>query len=133
MKYENGAYKAKQFTSPSSRGRGLKSARNVKITDNVMSPSSRGRGLKYLFFLLPLGLSLSPSSRGRGLKYIMFFVCDGTRRVALFTRAWIEIKDYRYEFFTTDVALFTRAWIEIDVRSTSQSQERRRPLHEGVD
>ena len=36
-----------------------------------------------------------------------------TLLVALFARAWIEINDYRYEFFTTDVALFARAWIEI--------------------
>ena len=56
---------------------------------------------------------MSPSSRGRGLKYRWAVELRRERRVALFTRAWIEITASwkfggRYE-----VALFTRAWIEI--------------------
>ena len=35
-------------------------------------------------------------------------------QVALFTRAWIEIKIYFVVGNVVDVALFTRAWIEID-------------------
>ena len=33
--------------------------------------------------------------------------------VALFTRAWIEIKMSSYSYLYLFVALFTRAWIEI--------------------
>ena len=33
--------------------------------------------------------------------------------VALFTRAWIEISDYKIRNPDYPVALFTRAWIEI--------------------
>ena len=55
------------------------------------------------------------------------------RKVALFTRAWIEISCLciHCEFFA--VALFTRAWIEI--KSTAEVSQRisGRPLHEGVD
>ena len=36
-------------------------------------------------------------------------------RVALFTRAWIEILSLLYCAFVKTVALFTRAWIEIVV------------------
>ena len=35
------------------------------------------------------------------------------RRVALFTRAWIEIILYNIKYLKIIVALFTRAWIEI--------------------
>ena len=35
------------------------------------------------------------------------------KRVALFTRAWIEIVTLNDKNFRTIVALFTRAWIEI--------------------
>ena len=34
--------------------------------------------------------------------------------VALFTRAWIEIRGLRTWLYICRVALFTRAWIEID-------------------
>ena len=34
-------------------------------------------------------------------------------RVALFTRAWIEIRRYGPNIKQDGVALFTRAWIEI--------------------
>ena len=35
---------------------------------------------------------MSPSLRGRGLKYERFFYGYIEKRVALFTRAWIEMK-----------------------------------------
>ena len=35
------------------------------------------------------------------------------KRVALFTRAWIEIYNHICKMGTKQVALFTRAWIEI--------------------
>ena len=34
-------------------------------------------------------------------------------KVALFTRAWIEIIHYNHNQKNADVALFTRAWIEM--------------------
>ena len=34
-------------------------------------------------------------------------------KVALFTRAWIEITIAIYTFYNITVALFTRAWIEM--------------------
>ena len=37
--------------------------------------------------------------------------------VALFTRAWIEIKHISTNFVPPSVALFTRAWIEIVIVS----------------
>ena len=37
-------------------------------------------------------------------------------KVALFTRAWIEIKERIDTSALEAVALFTRAWIEISVR-----------------
>ena len=77
----------------------------------------------------------SPSSRGRGLKYLQYFKSVTKLRVALFTRAWIEIRFVVSEFGIPKspssrgrglkyhitplkdcyqhVALFTRAWIEI--------------------
>ena len=55
----------------------------------------------------------SPSSRGRGLKYKALPHADGDLYVALFTRAWIEIKPRFALYLLAYVALFTRAWIEI--------------------
>ena len=56
-------------TSPSSRGRGLKSQNELELSQVVAtSPSSRGRGLKFLFLELYNLKFASPSSRGRGLK-----------------------------------------------------------------
>ena len=37
--------------------------------------------------------------------------------VALFTRAWIEIKIGKVSKILSHVALFTRAWIEIDLKT----------------
>ncbi len=56
---------------------------------------------------------LSPSSRGRGLKYLPKAVKQQYGRVALFTRAWIEMQESESGLFGRIVALFTRAWIEI--------------------
>ena len=76
--------------------------------------------------------------------------------VALFTRAWIEIKNkkqrnrsdnaspslrgrglkYNLGFemsFLLPVALFTRAWIEINKKGQQRLYNIRRPLYEGVD
>ena len=56
------------------------------------------------------------------------------RSVALFTRAWIEIINLLFIIKILSVALFTRAWIEMGL-SVSRLNRRlsSRPLHEGVD
>ena len=54
---------------------------------------------------------MSPSSRGRGLKYYALYSIDTRKKVALFTRAWIEIDDMTF----------------------LKKDYNRRPLHEGVD
>ena len=41
---------------------------------------------------------------------------DSNEKVALFTRAWIEMTEELYENGGLCVALFTRAWIEITLR-----------------
>ena len=99
--------------SPSSRGRGLKYHVKSRLNVRKLSPSSRGRGLKYKpreNFSVPL---LSPSSRGRGLKFLSFLSPQYHKKVALFTRAWIEIDARCRASRNCRVALFTRAWIEI--------------------
>ena len=55
------------------------------------------------------------------------------KKVALFTRAWIEIKTDMLKRIIVRVALFTRAWIEISNAKTDCSTGKGRPLHEGVD
>ena len=45
-------------------------------------------------------------------------MCD----VALFARAWIEIKSTPARFFNQSVALFARAWIEMLYPSMMSSQ-----------
>ena len=86
----------------------------MEALDSVpWSPSLRGRGLKckcHENFFVPL---LSPSLRGRGLKYIRYPLSVAPKGVALFTRAWIEIKSQKVKENRLPVALFTRAWIEI--------------------
>ena len=59
-----------------------------------MSPSSRGRGLKFLLVDLLVLVIMSPSSRGRGLKFTNINLKNFPAHVALFTRAWIEIRVY---------------------------------------
>ena len=78
-------------------------------------------------------ISMSPSSRGRGLKYINRNCKTVYKRVALFTRAWIEIKSSELLSPSPSVALFTRAWIEILIFFLYSYFISRRPLHEGVD
>ena len=53
--------------------------------------------------------------------------------VALFTRAWIEILTAIFVLKTLLVALFTRAWIEIIFFDEIQPENNGRPLYEGVD
>ena len=58
---------------------------------------------------------MSPSSRGRGLKSEYELTQKMIeKKVALFTRAWIEIQPEMEALDAVPVALFTRAWIEID-------------------
>ena len=76
---------------------------------------------------------LSPSLRGRGLKYTNNFGGLPICVVALFTRAWIEIRGYDQNRPEDEVALFTRAWIEISSDITPPACRSRRPLYEGVD
>ena len=54
-------------------------------------------------------------------------------KVALFTRAWIEMVKHHLTVYTCHVALFTRAWIEILIELFLTEFIRSRPLHEGVD
>ena len=53
--------------------------------------------------------------------------------VALFTRAWIEIMNFVPPLERYLVALFTRAWIEISGSFAVGSFNTCRPFHEGVD
>ena len=54
-------------------------------------------------------------------------------KVALFTRAWIEISKKECNIAIGAVALFTRAWIEISMSLEKATDLTGRPLHEGVD
>ena len=64
----------------------------------------------------------------------MVFTAYKLCKVALFTRAWIEIRILgNICVFDTRVALFTRAWIEIADKMIIEMQKASRPLHEGVD
>ena len=54
-------------------------------------------------------------------------------KVALFTRAWIEISNNSSIYAKLPVALFTRAWIEMAVEIAARFECGGRPLHEGVD
>ena len=118
--------------SPSSRGRGLKSSTATSTMPSSMSPSSRGRGLKYQSDDNTIFCRKSPSSRGRGLKCpIIGFGCY-RRKVALFTRAWIEIAaERRLIFAAARVALFTRAWIEISCCRRHATRTARSPSLRG--
>ena len=53
--------------------------------------------------------------------------------VALFTRAWIEIRWRNMKRKILNVALFTRAWIEIIGTALASASRESRPLYEGVD
>ena len=54
-------------------------------------------------------------------------------KVALFTRAWIEIAVGIILENVLGVALFTRAWIEIAFKKAFFHIVLGRPFHEGVD
>ena len=60
-------------------------------------------------------------------------VKENRLQVALFTRAWIEIKSQKVKENRLQVALFTRAWIEIVRIDPIKACPVSRPLHEGVD
>ena len=75
------------------------------------SPSSRGRGLKCNIEIFITFKIRSPSSRGRGLKYTY----------------------YQKQYSGYLVALFARAWIEMKKQETKNFNRRGRPLREGVD
>ena len=77
--------------------------------------------------------ALSPSLRGRGLKSLCLSLLRGLREVALFARAWIEIKRASLSYSFLCVALFARAWIEIVVLAEEYLTFPCRPLCEGVD
>ena len=77
------------------------------------SPFSRGRGLKLHIIIKIIYNQRSPFSRGRGLKSDVKSAFYVLNYVALFTRAWIEIKYFVLRHIPYQVALFTRAWIEI--------------------
>ena len=76
---------------------------------------------------------MSPSLRGRGLKFKYVHRVCIVFVVALFTRAWIEIKYFVLRYIPYQVALFTRAWIEIDKSLIIIISIFSRPLYEGVD
>ena len=65
------------------------------------------------------------------IKYFLYLPYIGF--VALFTRAWIEIIAEEKESVKAGVALFTRAWIEMMSYGCFQSSPSCRPLYEGVD
>ena len=77
--------------------------------------------------------NMSPSSRGRGLKSLFLDRRTDFRKVALFTRAWIEMLSFVTLHCGAGVALFTRAWIEIIGETVKIKNTPGRPLHEGVD
>ena len=52
-------------------------------------------------------------------------------RVALFTRAWIEIFDYFFYCLVSNVALFTRAWIEISYVHCNSIKRKMSPSSRG--
>ena len=60
-----------------------------------------------------INIFMSLSSGERGLKLFSFPFLFGRIQVALFRRAWIEIKKKYWNVYQLHVALFRRAWIEI--------------------
>ena len=64
----------------------------------------------------------------------MFLPCRVQRTsVALFARAWIEIRFGWILNVVSTVALFARAWIEIAKKTVGTDTTVSRPLCEGVD
>ena len=136
LKYTNNFGGLPICVSPSLRGRGLKS--DVKSAFYVMNyrrplyegvdwnPTHAVKNISTLRRPLYEGVdwntkerynidneTRSPSLRGRGLKFAFWYLMPISIIVALFTRAWIEIRSYWPARWGRRVALFTRAWIEI--------------------
>ena len=98
-----------------------------------MSPFSRGRGLKSkdvksYNFVMKVALFTRAWIEISFLHDVWPILC-----VALFTRAWIEIVNVNKSDIRQIVALFTRAWIEILKYVLNWSAVICRPFHEGVD
>ena len=98
------------------------------------SLSSWERGLKYRVTLPLVLATLSLSSWERGLKLLCFVRKYQLFLVALFVRAWIEIRGARGCWTARlRVALFVREWIEIWVVRLSLHLPHSRSLRESVD
>ena len=118
------------------------------------SPSLRGRGLKltwqerhWRYTGRPLyeGVDWNKWYRGIDLSTHCRPLYEGVdwnqnlcqfltrKKVALFTRAWIEISNCKCKLGRRAVALFTRAWIEINPILIDADFTVGRPLYEGVD
>ena len=67
------------------------------------------------------------------IEIFMYCLTTPVDVVALFTRAWIEIDGSTPFNYVYTVALFTRAWIEIGEITSGINDFVCRPLHEGVD
>ena len=142
-------------SSPSLRGRGLKSA-EAKNLKEIFGVALFTRAWIEIFCRPPVspqyhsrplyeGVDWNTSITGNkglwqsrplyeGVDWNFDRKSNVTRtRVALFTRAWIEINALTKGVNHNLVALFTRAWIEISVPFVYPSTAERRPLYEGVD
>ena len=62
-------------------------------------------------------------SRSRARRWIM---------IALYARAWVEIRNILNYFFGHSVALYARAWVEILPLARKRQTQNCRPLREGV-
>ena len=89
-----------------------------------MSPSSRGRGLKSRFLLCRLRMIRVALFTRAWIEIYTVIVYPLRLKVALFTRAWIEIKSIRRLNASTEVALFTRAWIEMVTADSYYNKEK---------
>ena len=98
------------------------------------SPSSRGRGLKFCEYAYSRSRRRNVALFTRAwIEIARYLTKKASARVALFTRAWIEISFFWALLAWTCVALFTRAWIEMIDYEIIRLNEKSRPLHEGVD
>ena len=118
-------------------------------------PLYEGVDWNFFFRRLPLAGGLSPSLRGSGLKSLCPDKYETITVVSLFTREWIEIRQFYHNLtentslplyegvdwncsaycLTSDkvVSLFTREWIEIKGEIKLENLKNRLPLYEGVD
>ena len=86
-------------------------------SDEYTSPSSRGRGLKSDEIIFVTGGFTVALFTRAWIEMLSIICCEVVTPVALFTRAWIEIASQNYKDHVPLVALFTRAWIEISKKS----------------